>query len=308
MTSTHRSRLPTLSEVVSSHTQSPVDLYGFYLYMRDEQRSVDCIQPSFFTALIPDLDLWLDIKQHTSLCRVYVRELRRSVLVATPDPEKDSDRRGTPEQEPRTSSYDGDASDPEKHSSQYLDRPPHAGGGQIGDHNISPFLRSQPPMDVRASVLRTPPPLQNYRASRDSPESQETDRSKSRTISRADLRAAAEKILYTYLLPGSERECTLPQEMVYDIRTAIEKDLRDDPEIFDTAREYIFQAMERDAFPGFLRAKALGNIVRFSALLRLILGLLALFAGFWTGFSLIFLGYGRLTRCWVYYPLRMILY
>jgi hypothetical protein len=113
------------------------------------------------------------------------------------------------------------------------------------------------------------------------------------------LRAAAEKILYTYLLPGSERECTLPREIVLDIQTAIEKDMRDDPEIFDAAREYIFQAMEREAFPGFLRAKALGNLVRLSALLRLIVGLLSLFAGFWTGFSLIFLGYARTTRCWV---------
>ena len=84
-----------------------------------------------------------------------------------------------------------------------------------------------------------------------------------------------------------------------DIQSAIEKDGRDDPEIFDQARDYVFQAMERDAFPGFLRAKALGNIVRFDALLRLILGLLSLFAGFWAGFSMIFLGFGRSTRCWV---------
>ena len=91
----------------------------------------------------------------------------------------------------------------------------------------------------------------------------------------------------------------LPRDMVMDIQTAIEKDMRDDPEIFDAAREYIFQAMERDAFPGFLRAKALGNLVRLSALLRLVLGLLSLFGAFWSGFTLIFLGYDRLTRCWV---------
>ena len=146
---------------------------------------------------------------------------------------------------------------------------------------------------------RTPPPLHNYPTPHDSPESKISNRSRNRTINRTDLRAAAEKILYTYLLPGSERECTLPREMVLDIQTAIEKDMRDDPEIFDAAREYIFQAMEREAFPAFLRAKALGNLVKFSALLRLILGLLSLFAGFWTGFALIFLGYARTTRCWV---------
>ena len=146
---------------------------------------------------------------------------------------------------------------------------------------------------------KTPPPLHRYPAPHGSPDSQTSDRSKNRTINRADLRAAAEKILYTYLLPGSERECVLPREMVVDIQSAIEKDGRDDPEIFDPAREYVFQAMERDAFPGFLRAKALGNIVRFDSLLRLVFGLLSLFAGFWAGFSMIFLGYGRATRCWV---------
>ena len=97
----------------------------------------------------------------------------------------------------------------------------------------------------------------------------------------------------------------LPREMVVDVQSAIEKDGRDDPEVFDGVREYVFQAMERDAFPGFLRAKALGNIVRFDALLRLILGLLSLFAGFWAGFAMIFLGYGRATRCWVRTPFPM---
>jgi hypothetical protein len=234
-----------------------------------------------------------------------VRELRRSVLVATPDFEKD-DNRITPENDPYTSYYDDD---PEKHQSEYIDRPPHAGGGQIGDHNISPFLRSQSQMSTHPQQQqqqqqqrsRTPPPLHNYPTPHESPESGiSSNRSKAtRTINRSDLRSAAEKILYTYLLPGSERECTLPREMVLDIQSAIEKDGRDDPEIFDGAREYIFQAMEREAFPGFLRAKALGNLIAFSALLRLIIGLLSLFGGFWTGFALIFLGFGRVTRLWV---------
>jgi hypothetical protein len=225
--------------------------------------------------------LWLDIKQHTSLCRVYVRELRRSVLVATPDIEKDLSDRG------RSHSPSSD----ERPSFDKLayDRPPHAGGGHIGDHNISPFLRSTSPQgfagEGSAAVGRT---------------SVDTDTPRQRMINRSDLRSAAEKILYTYLLPGSEREVILPREMVMDIQNAIEKDQRDDPEVFDAAREYIFQAMEREAFPGFLRQKALGNLIRVSALARLVLGLLALFGGLWAGFVMIFLGYSRVTRCWVW--------
>jgi hypothetical protein len=37
----HRNRLPTLFEVLSRRTLAPVDLFYFYIYMRDQQRSVD---------------------------------------------------------------------------------------------------------------------------------------------------------------------------------------------------------------------------------------------------------------------------
>lgn len=39
--SEHRNRLPTLLEVLSRRTLPPVDLYSFYIYMRDQQQSVD---------------------------------------------------------------------------------------------------------------------------------------------------------------------------------------------------------------------------------------------------------------------------
>lgn len=44
-----RHRLPTLLEVLSRRTQSPVDLFAFYVYMRDQQRSVDYLD--FWCAL-----------------------------------------------------------------------------------------------------------------------------------------------------------------------------------------------------------------------------------------------------------------
>lgn len=119
------------------------------------------------------------------------------------------------------------------------------------------------------------------------------------TVTRADLRVSAEKILYTYLLPNAEREIILPQGMVNDIITAIEEDLRDDPEVFDAAKDYTFQAMERDAFPGFLRSKALGNLVPPSVKARLVLGLLGMFGGFWAGFACIFLAKPKHIRSWV---------
>jgi Regulator of G protein signaling domain len=119
------------------------------------------------------------------------------------------------------------------------------------------------------------------------------------TVARADIRASAEKILYTFLLPGSEREITLPHAITHDITVCIEERGRDDPEVFDAAKDYVFQAMERDAFPGFLRMKALGNLVPPSMMMRLIIGLFSMFAAFWVAFVLIFLNYPRQTRVWV---------
>lgn len=37
----HRNRFPTLFEVLSRTTRPPLDLFSFYIYMRDQQRSVD---------------------------------------------------------------------------------------------------------------------------------------------------------------------------------------------------------------------------------------------------------------------------
>lgn len=119
------------------------------------------------------------------------------------------------------------------------------------------------------------------------------------SVARADIKASAEKILYTFILPGSEREIVLPDSMVNRIIRAIEEEGRDDPEVFDDAKDYVFQAMERDAFPGFLQAKALGNLVPLSVLLRLIIGLSSLMGGFWGGYYMILRDAPRSTRCWV---------
>lgn len=128
------------------------------------------------------------------------------------------------------------------------------------------------------------------------------------TVARADLRASAEKILYTYLLPGSEREIILPQGILNEVINSIEEDGRDDPEVFDAAKDYTFQAMERDAFPGFLRSKALGNLVPPSLLARLVLGLVAMFGGFWAGFACIFLDKPKSLRCWLILPFTIGVY
>jgi hypothetical protein len=277
-----RNRLPTLFEVLSRRTLPPVDLFSFYIYMRDQQRSVDY------------LDFWLDVAQHMSLCRHYVRELRRSVLIGTPDAERSASKRSSAilesmgDLEPR-------AAGPSMYTSEK---------DKDQDAQMSAFLREDLSHDSPQSGSRARP-SPGFSNSHDIT----TDsNSPAHTVARQDIRASAEKILYTFLLPGAEREIILPGSITQEVTQAIEEEGRDDPEVFDVAKDYVFQAMERDAFPGFLRMKALGNLIPPTLIVRLIVGLIAIFGAFWTGFVLIFLDYSRLTRCWLILPFTVGVY
>ncbi|KAI1334338.1 RGS domain-containing protein [Xylariaceae sp. FL0016] len=285
----NRNRLPTLFEVLSRRTHPPVDLFSFYIYMRDQQRSVDY------------LDFWLDVAQHMSLCRHYVRELRRSVLVGTPDIEKEESKRSS-----RALEAMGELSHSSPGPSMFATEKEREQNAQM-----SAYLRDQPAPGMHDS----PQSSQERRARASTQLSSSTplgltsdSNSPQQAVAREDIRASAEKILYTFLLPGAEREITLPGSITQDITTAIEQDGRDDPEVFDVAKDYVFQAMERDAFPGFLRARALGNLIPPTIVARLILGLVAMFGAFWTAFILIFLNYPRTTRCFEIIPFTVGVY
>lgn len=123
--------------------------------------------------------------------------------------------------------------------------------------------------------------------------------SSARTISRSDIKASAEKILYTFLLKDSEREINLPPNIISGITKSIQTESRHDPEVFEAAKVYTFEAIERHAFLSFLRYKALGNLVQSSRVFRLVVGLLAVFGGFWVGFACILLDTPVQGRYWV---------
>jgi hypothetical protein len=248
----------------------------------------------------------LDVSQHMSLCRHYVRQLRRSMLIETPELEKAGSKRTS--QALDNFMIDGDlAESSEKKGndnavSEYLRS--QNGNGKIGKAgfnvkgNPSPqgSLTSRNSDQKPASSERPPrPSFMNSDGLRTDSESP------GHTVARPDIRASAEKILYTFVLPGSEREIVLPDQILNSIIHAIEEAGRDDPEIFNDAKEYVFQAMERDAFPGFLQAKAFGNLVPLSVLVRLGLGLTCLMAGLWGGFYMILTDQSRPVRCWVSY-------
>lgn len=238
----------------------------------------------------------LDVSQHLQLCRLYVRRLHRSVIDDTPDMEKNS-----------------------KRSSFFMDNAgegPSGEKGNVSDQRLSAFLRSDngsrqhsPGNSIGSRSHHSAhgaerPPRPSF-MTMDTPSPGEDSsspgyNSQDNMPKREDLRASAEKILYTYLLPGSEREIIIPQSILNDVQEAIEgPEQRSDPELFDQAKDYVFQAMERDAFPGFLQSKGLGNLVPQSMMIRLIIGLISFFGAVWAAFILIFLNQSRATRCWV---------
>jgi hypothetical protein len=246
-----------------------------------------------------------------TLCRHYVRHLRRSVLVDTPEVDPASKRSSG------TTGITGGASGPDSDTGG--DPGPSEKRQPLSDNRISAMLRSErtslhshshsnsqgstQPRSPASTVSGMQPPRPGYLASTSNspggPDNSGSSSSPVNAVNRQDVRASAERILYTYLLPGSEREIILPQSVVNQITHEVEENGRDDPEVFDAAKDYVFQAMDRDAFPAFLASKAYGNLVPPSVMARLIIGLFCLFAAVWTGFVLIFLDYPRRTRCWV---------
>ncbi|PGH27321.1 hypothetical protein AJ80_01031 [Polytolypa hystricis UAMH7299] len=293
----HRNRLPTLLEVLSRRTLAPVDLFSFYIYMRDQQCSVDY------------LDFWLDVSQHMSLCRHYVRELRRSVLLETPEPEKMGSRPSSDILDRNDDFGLGDPAGPSGYGNGNGER-------KGNDQRLSAFLRSEGHTSAAHSLRSS---LESGHSAHRFPSGERLPRpsymmqstesnSPGHTVARADIRASAERILYTYLLPNSEREVILPDNIVGDIIRMVEQEGRDDPEVFDTAKDYVFQAMERDAFPGFLQAKALGNLVPPSILLRLVLALISFGGGFWAAFYVVLTDQPRHIRCWIILPFVLAAY
>lgn len=242
------------------------------------------------------------------MCRLYVRELRRSVLVQTPEGENTGSKRSSAllESIGNLEGNDREAAGPSMYKTEKV---------KNQDGQISAFIRESgngngfgnervighSPSGSTGSQAHQTSSNDHPRPSfMSSPQVQTSDsNSPEHTIAREDIRTKAQDVLATYILPGSLRQIILPNVLVEEITIAIEQHGRDDPDLFDAAKDYVFQAMERDAFPGFLRAKALGNITPASLLYRLILGMLALLAGTWAGSVLCMLGATRRERIWV---------
>lgn len=366
-------RWPTLFEILNKKTQSPLDLWSFYTYMRDEENAINY------------LDFWIDTVQHINLCKEYVRGLRNSLAfnnkvkeIEKADNILNTIRNNTmnninsessinlhdstenvispPTIEPSLGvnpphkSFNFDSAESNRNS-QNSSRNSRSSSilldllmknnllEEQDPHRLSMFLRGE-------SAIRTSDPLANakinelrrksqsfvqsssavnlaatteadkssFRVSKINPEMVETfiqfdldekNRSFEEThhISRQALRNSTKQILDTYFMPYAENQIDIPPDMIQKVRYALERQGRDDPEVFDEAREYVFKKMELTAYPNFLRNNALKNVTKKSALIRLLISMTCALGAFWTGYTLIFMNYQpKPTRAVVVIP------
>ncbi|SOV07093.1 related to RAX1 - Protein involved in determination of budding patterns [Ustilago sp. UG-2017a] len=315
-----RQRLPTLAEVLARRTLPPVDLYCFYLYLQRE-------------AAEDALDFWLDVQQHENLCRAYFKDLRKSGKSVKEDwpqyyaealergsiynkingiNEQSADTTTGSRRGPETSwDHQSRVESPESNYSTLSHAPsplPRAAGEASGAVLNAPRFPGDP--DYLAQQTRAE--RKSILAKRGSVAP--TVISRSAAITRIDLIASAERIYARYLLPGSEKEIYLPAPLrinSFPISSSTLPHPQDEeqqralariPDMFHSQKEYVFRTMEADVFPRFLRAKAFGNLTPISVLVRLSLGLLALWAALATAFSFVFLDVNRAKRCWVIIP------
>ncbi|KAJ9108751.1 hypothetical protein QFC21_000071 [Naganishia friedmannii] len=116
--------------------------------------------------------------------------------------------------------------------------------------------------------------------------------SRKQAITQQDLVASGERIYLRYLLPGAEKEIYLPPPIrIHDFPSSPDDQPSDSaadpriPDYFHAAKDYIFKALQDDAFVRFIRAKAFCNLTRLGTFIRLFGGLFCLWAGLVVAFT-----------------------
>lgn len=107
-------------------------------------------------------------------------------------------------------------------------------------------------------------------------------------ITRNNLRESSHNLLINYFVEDAEKNLNLPTKLNNYIINAIEVEGRDDPDVFNAVKRYVFNVIENHYLPNFLNFVAIKNVNR-SVNARIIVGFFFIFASFWIAFTLIFL-------------------
>lgn len=255
--------LPTLDQVLTRKTLPPVCLYNFYIIMRDRLKMEEV------------LDFYLDLQHHELLWKRYVKAMHRKGHLSESDLSEGF-------QSPRILSRLSNTHGYFPTQSTILSTSP-SPTPQTPIYNQNATLDARPGItsNITSTMSEKPPP------------------------SRKELAESSQRLLLRYLVPSATKELTqLPKELKTALRRELEKpEARDDPLLFTDAKDYVFQYMQTQAYPKFLRLKVWGNITLHQQLGRLVLGLVCMLAAFTTSFCFIFLNYPQWgTRFFILIP------
>lgn len=126
-------------------------------------------------------------------------------------------------------------------------------------------------------------------------------------ITRENLRESSHQLLLKYFVEDSEKNLNLPSNLNSQIIKAIEVDGRDDPDVFNYVKNFVFNKLENEHLPKFLDFMATRNI-NHSNFWRIILGFFFLFIGFWVSFIMVFLNYRKGLRPVIIIPYFLAFY
>ncbi|KAI8987373.1 hypothetical protein BDF20DRAFT_910004 [Mycotypha africana] len=260
--------LPTLDQVLHRKTLPPVCLYNFYIVMRDRLKQEEL------------LDFYLDLQHHELLWNKYIKQLYKTGFLTETD---------------------------------------------LSDGYQSPRILSRLSEYSTPQRLQTPSPIPQNASSVRTISSTATDFI-FHNLSKQDVTESAQRLLLRYLVPSATKDITafLPNDLVQRLRHELEREeellphtassasspspatvqpRRDDPLLFQEAKQYVFNHLQTYCYPKFLRLKVWGNITLHQQLGRLVIGLLCLLAALTTSLSFIFLGYAQWgKRFWLLLP------
>lgn len=115
-------------------------------------------------------------------------------------------------------------------------------------------------------------------------------------ISRETLRQLSHNLLLKYFVDDSEKNLNISPHLNRQVVHAIQVEGRDDPDVFNMVKRYVFSRLESDHLPNFLNFIAIKNVNR-TTNSRIVVGFFFLFISFWIAFSLIFLDEKKRYRC-----------
>ncbi|RUS21217.1 hypothetical protein BC937DRAFT_93291 [Endogone sp. FLAS-F59071] len=287
--------LPTLNQVLARKTYPPVCLYNYYIVLRDRLHAEE------------QLDFYLDVRHHENLWRRFVKDARKSGVIT----EEDIQQGGHHLFKRLSHASLSTTNRPSSRLSDLplLDRPSSPSTGRDSPMPGSSGMRYPPPSETEDTTdprdREDPARLQAVLGPRDDPLTLDPAQGSSGgggtkpRPTRAEIKASAEHIYYKYIVQSAEKELhQLPEPVRRRIMHAIETEKRDDPEVFAEAKQLVFDKMQVETFPKFLRAKVWSNTTMPQALIRMVIGLIFLFIGFAIVLSFIFLNWGPDWEKW----------